>query len=360
MAIQKPDWSNATGMQLEMVLDALLHAFPSPGEFETFLLLRLNKTYATIAGYLVNYRIGLLAVITNARAGGWLEELIVKAQEAVPGNPRLRALRHLGNLSNATPPGGRSVEDIIRQDGGFQDVIPWVRKLDRLTGQICRIECPVNQGVGTGWLVANDLVLTNGHVAAPIIHTPAKAKHYVARFDYATDAKGTNEGTVFSFAANPVLNASPASPQELGTGIAGPTNDFLDYAVMQLAANAGTSIGISGQPRGYIATDSATTVPADGSVMIVLQHPSGDPMALDLGTVLGVNGDGSRITHNVSTKGGSSGSPCFNAKLELVALHNAGDPLYDGVHGAPKENHAVPIERILSALAGTAVPKFWS
>jgi hypothetical protein len=360
MAPIKPDWNNATGMQLEMVHDALLHAFPNPGDLIAFLLFRMQITYARVAGFQTNYSDGALAVLTYAQAQGRLEELIEKAQQKNPGNPRLQMLRHLGNLTHASRADGRSVEDIVRNDGGFQNVIPWIRKLDRLTAQVCRIECPINQGVGTGWLVANDLVLTNGHVVAAIMNKSRKAAEYAVRFDYATDANGTNGGTVFPLAADPVLSASPASPLELGTGPQGPTSDFLDYAVVRLAQNVGDTMGITGQKRGYITTIGNATIPADGASLIVLQHPSGDPMALDIGTVLGSNGDGTRVRHNVSTRSGSSGSPCFNVKLELVALHNAGDPLYNGVSGTPTENHAVPFRRIIDALTGTTVPRFWS
>lgn len=354
------DWTQATGMQLEMIKDALQDAFYDPDDFINFLLLRLNKTWALLAGIGANYDTGMVQVLTKARAAGWLGELITKAQQKVPGNPRLAALRQLGDLTGDPPPAfGRTVEDIVRTDGGFADVIPWIRALDQIRGQICRIESPVGQGVGTGWLVADDLVMTNGHVVAPILAGARQAASYACRFDYATDAAGTSQGTVVPFGAAWKVGASPASDLELGLGPKGPTLQELDYAVVRVASKVGTTPGPNGAARGKIVTKLATKAPAGGEILFILQHPSGDPLKMALGTSKGLNGNSTRVEHDVNTEGGSSGSPCFNAKLELVGLHNAGDPLYDGVHGAPQSNSAVPVGLILAELAAAGAPKFW-
>jgi hypothetical protein len=352
------DWNNATGLQLAIIQEALLSAYPTPADFETFLLLRLNRSYAQLAGHGANYVNGMTQVLTQARAAGWVEEVIVAAQADRPNSPRVKKLNQLGTLTSAATPANRTLEDIIRKEAGFQDVIPWVRQLDRLTAQVCRIESPVNQGVGTGWLVAKDLVLTNAHVAARLISKAKRPSDYACRFDYATDATRTNTGVVYQLADPAVLASSPASPLELGTGDAAPTLDQLDFAVIQLTADAGNDPGPTGSPRGWIATRRGTPMPPDGSIVLVLQHPDGDPLKLDIGYVSGRNDNGARVKHNANTVGGSSGSPCFDVKLESIALHNSGDPLYDGVHGKPNENHAVPLDLILAKLEGR-VPTFW-
>lgn len=352
------DWNNATGFQLAIVHDALLHAFPNPGSFQTFLLLRVDKEFVQLVSAGAKYPDAVVEVLTEARGNGWLGDLIVAARQEKPGNPRLKALAQLGDLTTAQGPAGRSLEDIVRKDAGFQDVLPWIRRLDRLRTQVCRIERPVNQGIGTGWLVGPDLVLTNGHVAHRIIADASTASQHVCRFDYATDEKHTDPGFTVDFVANPILGSSPASPSELGISATTPTAAHLDYALLKLAQPIGNKPGPIGAKRGWIETNIATQPPADNSLMLVLQHPSGDPIKLDLGVMLGERYGGVRLKHDVNTVGGSSGSPCFDVKLNLVALHNSGDPAYDG-HGAAKENHAVPIGKVLQGLKASGAPKFW-
>jgi V8-like Glu-specific endopeptidase len=47
-------------------------------------------------------------------------------------------------------------------------------------------------------------------------------------------------------------------------------------------------------------------------------------MDWDKPAILGLNANRTRVLYNVNTQAGSSGAPCFNAKLELIALHHAG------------------------------------
>ena len=356
-----PDWTNATGMQLKIVQEALLSAFPRPDEFEMMLALQLDKSYAQLTAGSANYRIAVFQVLVDAKSKNWLEQLVKAARLENPGNTKLKALEPLADLTAAPAP-GRTLEDIVRSDGGFLDVIPWVERLDQMRAQICRIECPMNQAVGTGWLVANDLLLTNWHVVRRVLAGERKATDMICRFDYATGSAGTNPGVTCNLAAQWCVDFSEASPAELGTGTDAPTAAQLDYALLRLAEPMGTKAGTSaaGGPRGFITTKRGTASPADDSIVFVLQHPEGDPLKLAIGAAKGTNANSTRVMHDANTEGGSSGSPCLNAKLELIALHNGGDPLYDGVNGTPTKNQAVPLEPILARLETKGAPKFWT
>jgi hypothetical protein len=299
-------------------------------------------------------------ILITARAEGWLPDLITAARGERPRSPWLQGLRSLADLTDAPAPAGRQLEDIVRTDGEFEDVIPWIRRLDQLRGQICRIESPVNQAVGTGWLVARDLLLTNWHVVRRLLSGDKLPSSVVCRFDYATDASGTNAGVAYPLAEEWCLSSSPASPLELGTGDEGPTAGQLDYALLRLAEPVGEQAGPSGQRRGWIVTKRSTTAPAAGGIVFVLQHPEGDPLKLAIGSWKGTNGAATRLLHDANTLQGSSGSPCLDAKLELVALHNAGDPMYDGIIGRPAQNQAVPLEPILAAIESSGTPPFWA
>jgi hypothetical protein len=357
-----PDWSNATGMQLAIVQEALLSAFPRPDELEMLLALQLDKSYAQLTAGSANYKYAVFQVLIDAKSKNWLDKLVKAARRENPGNGKLKAIDPLADLTSAPAPNGGKLEDIVRDDGGFQDVIPWVERLDKLRAQICRIECPVNQAVGTGWLVSDDLLLTNWHVVRRVLAGDRQPNDVICRFDYATSSTGTNDGITCGLAAKWCEAYSEASNVELGTGTEGPTETQLDYALLRLAKQMGTTVGANaaGGPRGFIATKRGTPSPAANSVVFVLQHPLGDPLKLAIGVAKGINGNTTRVMHDANTESGSSGSPCLNAKLELVALHNAGDPLYDGVIGTPTQNQAVPLEPILERLETQGAPKFWT
>ncbi len=306
-----PDWNNADGMQLALLQEAVLHAFPNPTDLEMLLRLRLNRSYAQLVAGSANYRYAVFQILVTASAEHWLDRLIDAAGKQNPGNPRLRALRPMAELAQAATPAG-------------------------------------------------DLALTNWHVVRRVLSGEKKPVDVALRFDYASDAGGTSPGVTHTLAAAWCLRHSPASALELGEGNGEPTPAELDYALLRLAQPIGDQPGPGGEPRGWITTQRATAIPAVGDVLFVLQHPQGDPLKLAIGVSRGANGNGSRVLHDANTVNGSSGSPCLNAKLELVALHNAGDPLYDGVIGAPQHNQAVPVEAILASVDSAGGPRFWS
>jgi hypothetical protein len=86
---------------------------------------------------------------------------------------------------------------------------------------------------------------------------------------------------------------------------------------------------------------------AANPALFILQHPNAEPLklALDNEAVIAVNGNGTRVRYRTNTEGGSSGSPCFSANWELVALHHAGDPAW-----VPRYNEGVPLPAILRLL----------
>ena len=117
--------------------EALLSAFPRPDEFEMMLALRLDKSYAQLTAGSANYKVGVFQLLLDARAKNWLGKLVKAARQENSGNSKLKALEPLADLTAAPAPDGVTLEDIVRNDGGFQDVIPWVERLDKLRAQIC-------------------------------------------------------------------------------------------------------------------------------------------------------------------------------------------------------------------------------
>jgi hypothetical protein len=116
--------------------------------------------------------------------------------------------------------------------------------------------------------------------------------------------------------------------------------DCLDYAVLRVAGQPGKALlgakaSPGGQPRGCLRLDDASTNAAADfatgkAAVFIFQHPFEGghvlPLQVDWNkpAILGLNANETRVLYDVNTRGGSSGSPCFNAKLELIALHHAG------------------------------------
>ncbi len=351
-----PDWNNPNRFQLEALHEAILFAYPRPADLNLLLQFGLGKDYFQIAPVGESYKNALLTILLDARGAGWLTDFVKKAKQDKPQSPKLLCLSRNFDLVSTEIPDtlDRTLEDIVRKDSDFIDLIPWIQKLERLAWRTCRIEYPVNTAQGTGWLVGSDLLLTNWHVieqALPI-HGFWNAKEIVCRFDYAATSKGTSAGIEVSLADDWCIDASPPSPFELGIGDEGPTNQTLDYALIRLSKSIGNDQTITtGETRGWVKISKEQPLPPQHSIIFVIQHPAGLPIKLAVGDLTGKSDDTFRIFHSANTEPGASGSIILNAKLEPIALHHAGDLLYNrGIIGTPKKNQAVPLDKILSKL----------
>src|SRR5262249_10494583 len=222
---------------------------------------------------------------------------------------------------------------------------------------VCRIEIRVNGGgqvFGTGFLIKGDRVLTNWHVVECIAAVEDKDPNYngpratasdlVCRFDYKVLSNGVvNSGTTFRLAAEwrvAVSRNNPAGRE--------PRPDELDFAVIQLSAAAGDlPVGdrsnAPGDKRGWIDLPGADAKPdfKEHSPLLIIQHPLGDPLkfAWESDAIQSVNAGRTRVRYSTNTEEGSSGSPCFDENLNLIAVHHSGDPGFKATY-----NEGIPID----------------
>lgn len=279
------------------------------------------------------------------------------------------------SVAQLPPPARDNLERIVREKSQFLDVVRWRTALAAIENQVCRIDMD-RQGqvssLGTGFLVGPDLVLTNHHVVSDTIkwwqkepHNQmhwARASQLIIRFDHKQLADGTtiNEGTPLRLADNWLVDASPPSAVDLQIVKSGlPALDELDYALLRLNTPAGNqppTDSANTTPRGWIALPSSDDPPAPGDALIIMQHPAGQPLklAFESDGVIGLNANRTRITYRTNTEHGSSGSPCFNANWQLVALHHSGDPDYSDDHQADY-NEGIPIAAIVRLLTQRSV-----
>jgi hypothetical protein len=357
-----------TGRQWEQLSEALRSAFDR-ARLERMLRFRLDKRLEDIA---LGNDLEEIAfdVIERAEAEGWTSRLVVAARDSVPDNAKLLAIAQQFGLAS-TGASTQQLEQTIKATNSYLDVETWRSNLGRLEPRVCRIRVPVQGGAafGTGFLVASDLLLTNYHVVEAVIMgeqgkasadgPSAAARDVVSLFDYKrlSDGGVVSEGIEHKLAADWLVHSSPFSNSDFaGADGALPTLDELDFALLRLEQEVGhEEIGGSAEPgaasRGWIGLPSEPNNLPEHSPLFILQHPQGDPLklALDTDAIVEVNANGTRVLYRTNTEPGSSGSPCFDANWELIALHHSGDPNYDGIK-PPQYNRGIPITAIAEHL----------
>ncbi|MEZ5354675.1 MAG: effector-associated domain EAD1-containing protein [Bryobacteraceae bacterium] len=321
-----------TGSEFRQLRDALVTAFPTPFDLAAMCQFGTGKNLAAIVNTAAALNQQAFELVQKADAQGWLDHLVEAAREENPGNPDLQLIRFAQKrgLMPVSPEDG-ALQAIVVKAAKFQNPDLWIETMGKRMRTVCRVEMPEGKGIGTGFLVGKSTVMTNDHVRAAL----ADPAQVVLRFDYKTSKDGVTvrKGKTYRLAAGWNLDASPV-PQ-------------LDYAILRTDGEPGSDSignGPNSPPRGWLDPQPYTFEPNEP--LLILQHPDARPLELAFNSVQSeTNKD--RIEHNVSTQPGSSGSPCFNASWELVALHH---------WGSSSKNRAVRFRSILAEMQnkGTA------
>ncbi|MFY9619560.1 MAG: trypsin-like peptidase domain-containing protein [Pyrinomonadaceae bacterium] len=255
------------------------------------------------------------------------------------------------------------LERQIKSSNSLLDIAQWSTRIFEVEHQVCRIEIKANGDTfyGTGFLVGVNSVLTNYHVLEFVIGEQVKPDRVLFRFDYKVMADGTtiNSGNIYRLAKqNWLIDHSEYSAVDelVDAGGALPEPDKLDYALVSLDGAPGDSLlsvgsNSEGRLRGWIEVKDEVPSFDPDTALLIVQHPQGDPLklAIDSEAIIGVNSNRTRVRYRTNTEEGSSGSPCFNASWDLVALHHSGDPNFDKLHKA-EYNEGIPIDMIRSLL----------
>jgi S1-C subfamily serine protease len=208
------------------------------------------------------------------------------------------------------------VEGTVGRDDK-KDVIAASARAQKFAPPIARLVVLSQRAYCTGFLVAPDLLLTNQHCIAD----DADALSTTAEFRYQKPF------------ASPERRFRVAKLEAV--------DRVLDYALVRLEGNAGSSYG-------RLRVEPAVTI-ANGAHLLVIQHPNGMPkmIAEDDCTVsgLGIRGAGSTNTdfgHTCDTLRGSSGAPVISDGDRVIGLHHWGFDEND-----KPLNQAVQIDLIL-------------
>jgi endonuclease G, mitochondrial len=320
---------NLTGKQREKLQLALLSAFPRRGNLEQFVSFSFNERLDELVEG-GNYRKVVFDLIEWARSEGRLEELITGAYTANPGNPDLRVFvaeirqqvflpdtrvvmpQEVGPEIEWRGPSDEEIQlqNWLRPPPNLLDVGFLMRAIQRASS-VCRIDIPVIDSQGTGFLIAPTLLLTNYHVLKPAgsnIDIEASARDAVLHFGYFTAANGSeNSGNKFKLLSEqPLLKQSPIRE--------------LDYVLLRVEDKI-TQFKEMIKPAPW----DHQTRPSRGMGMNILQHPEGEAMKLAITSdgITGVYQESGLVQYVTIAKGGSSGSPCFNDEWKVIALHHA-------------------------------------
>ncbi|HEY0096238.1 MAG TPA: serine protease, partial [Archangium sp.] len=244
----------------------------------------------------------------------------------------------------------------------------WRTKLALREAAVARVEIRRNgmwKPAGTGFLVGADLLLTNQHVVRGLLGRESVTGELRFRFDFKRTVEGgTPQAGIFVEPAAGdwlVLSASPSAVDELkDPGDQEPAEGELDFALIRLAVPVGLRpIGTldekaPGRARGWmrLVNDTSLTLLGEGQSVFILQHPEGDALQISFGDFLRVGPQ--RVRYNANTLRGSSGSPCLDARLDLVALHQAGDASHAAFDKAGY-NQGIPIHRIAATCEAAGV-----
>lgn len=174
---------------------------------------------------------------------------------------------------------------------------------------ICRIQIRNGKGSfigsGTGFLVSENVLMTNNHV----IDSMGTALNSIAEFNYQDDVNFMPCPTC-SFRLN---------PEQFFV-----TDEELDFTLVALKDNPSSEK----RPKdfGHLHLISEEGKILEGEYVSIIQHPNGGPKAVTIreNKVRSIFDD--FIHYLTDTEPGSSGSPVFNDQWIVVALHHSGVP----------------------------------
>jgi V8-like Glu-specific endopeptidase len=190
---------------------------------------------------------------------------------------------------------------------------------------VARVVIKRNGGteVGSGFLLSNNLFLTNNHVIADA----AAAQVATIQFNY--------EQSLAGLAVQPVeYMLDPAN------GFATSVNE--DWTAVRVKGDANTEFGAIALV--------ATTVNKNDFVNII-QHPGGMYKQIGMYHNLVTYCDNNIIQYLTDTEPGSSGAPVFDSQWEVVALHHSGGMLKEpGTSQTLLRNEGININVVMAGI----------
>lgn len=270
-------------------------------------------------------------ILEFAKTSGRLDNVLAQALKDFPDDEVL-----LGIQAGAPPPvlegpeakdwkgpGQSALEKIIGAKSTLVPITYLQVGLER-SRQVVRIRRPDGTS-GTGFLIENDIVITNHHVLPDV----AAARDSVAQFNYQQTVDGLNAA----------FETYDLKPDEFFKTSAGD-----DWAAVRVGGNPSAKWG---------ALVLEPAKPQLGDNVNIIQHPGGGQKQISLNANVVVYADSSRVQYLTDTLPGSSGSPVFNTRWSVIALHHSGGWLSEPnakTKSTYYRNEGILIDRIIDGL----------
>jgi V8-like Glu-specific endopeptidase len=219
-------------------------------------------------------------------------------------------------------------DDLSESVGEIPDLLAAVERVMKWRGAVCRLLTTDVDGRhwnGTGTLLTGNRVLTNHHVLFP---RKQKCTAASIEFNFEQDAAGQALASTVVHGDVASIRSDPAD----------------DWGVITIAPPAGiTPLDLAANVASPVAAERA----------FILQHPDGDPKRLAFVRNRIASVADRRVFYLTDTKGGSSGSPVFDARGKLIALHRAGGEPQKLTGADPvKKNEGVRLDVIAATVGG--------
>jgi hypothetical protein len=269
----------------------------------------------------------------------------------------LRILDIAGNLERELRERNEPDLETQTRTAGYSEMAPWVAAVSRVHHAICVVEQRQNDRVelGTGFLVADDLVLTAWHVVEDVIGDAVPAGSVACIFDRVEHKRAE---TVHQLAPAPNVFHLAGAKNEMRGDARLPAAHELDFVLLRLAKPAGKDL-VGDKVRGVIPVVADRADCDSWEHLLIVQHPGGELSKITPGIVdqQPYNSNKTRLRYLAKTDGGSSGAPCFTFNMELVAIHQART---DATASKQQVKQGVPITRIIQNIPhNDIIPRFW-